>query len=205
MYTKYLINWNQDRQDEADSVPAIPRRQAMLSEAQMDFLNPEAVRSVNPYSHFFWQEILDWLEGLSDQANAYPKAAAYRDALVPYLLRKVHMTAHTWSVKEVSEDGRIRLLLKDVCLTNVFDRRVGKAPRVLVDHMNIWVGADWMNRVAPDILEPLALDGVLYEYICGGETRNIGILPVLVMPRSRMVRGKTPRDDRTPQLSEAAA
>lgn len=163
----------------------ISRQSTRLTEPQLEFLNSDACQHVNPYVQNFWPELTGWLAAASEPAGALPKAYSYRCALEPHLFQQVHMLAKTWTIKETPDAGRVRLLLEDVRLTNVRGSHVGKAPNAAVDHMNIWVSTAWFNRVAPAIDEPLALDGVLYEYASSKQVRNIGILPVLVMPLSR--------------------
>lgn len=154
-----------------------------LTEPQLEFLNSCACQHVNPYSKDFWSELLSLLRTESQQVQDLPKSPDYRYALEPYMLRRVHMAANTWFIHSCG-DGRIRLLLKDVRLTHVHGGTVGLAPNATVGHLNIWVSPRWLNRVVPACDEPLILDGVLYEY-ASNQTRNIGILPVLLMPQNR--------------------
>lgn len=179
-----------------------------LTEPQLEFLNSDACQHVNPYAQNFWSELTGWLAAASKPAGTLPKAYSYRYALEPYLLQRVHMLAKTWTITETPDDGRIRLLLEDVRLNNVRGSYVGKAPNAAVDHMNIWVSIAWFNRVIPAIDEPLVLDGVLHEYASSKQVRNIGVLPILVMPLSRKsgVFGKNcaARPDAAPYLGRAA-
>lgn len=164
-----------------------PGWDSRLNEAHLAFLNPASCQYVNPYSKTFWQDMKAWLSPISSQAETHPKASDYRCALEPYLLRRVHMTAETWSIQEVCQGrGQLRLLLQDVRLSHVHDGFIGAAPGAVIDHMNVWVSTAWLNRVIPDPCAPLAVDGILYEYI-SKQTRNIAVLPVLLAPISRKV------------------
>lgn len=157
-----------------------------LTKPQLKFLNSEACQQVSPYNKKFWPKLTAWLTSASKQAEGLPKAQNYRCALEPYLLQRVYMLARTWEIKEISEDNeRFRLLLRDVCLTHARGDSIGVTPNVVIDHMNIWVSSHWLNSVIPADNDPLVLNGVLYEYANAKQTRNIGIMPVLVMPRSR--------------------
>lgn len=158
-----------------------------LTEPQMTFLNSDACRDVNPYSSSFWSDLQEKLTTVTQEAKAFPKAADYRCALEPHLLRRVYLTAASWYIRDVA-DGRIRLLLKDVRLSGVCGGWAA-APRAATDHMNIWVSAAWFNLVIPAQDEPLVLSGVLHEYAGVKQVRNIGIWPVLVMPLSRKCGG----------------
>ncbi len=157
-----------------------------FSESQHVFLNPEACRLANPYGITFWQDIQRGLSAVSDRAAAYPKAAAYRYELEPYLFQKVHMTADKWSILD-GGSGCLRILLEDLHLTHACGSVMGSTPNVYTDHMNIQVSVSWLNRVVPDPLEPLAISGILYEYASSRGIRNIKILPVLIAPKSRKV------------------
>lgn len=159
-----------------------------LSEPQLEFLNPGSCQYVNPYSKTFWQDMKDWLSPISNQAARYPKSEAYRDALEPYLLREVTMTARSWRILDIDAfSGQLRLVLEDVRLSHVYSSSVGAAPGTIVDHMNVWVSPSWLHHVDPDPSEPLIINGVLYEYVSKG-IRNISVLPVLLAPRSREIR-----------------
>lgn len=160
-----------------------------LNKVQLEFLNSEACQYVSPYSRTFWQDMKKWLAALSVQAADYPKSDTYRSALEPYLLQRVHMLARTWHPQEINDYEQLHLLLTDVCLTHVHRDSIGATPNVVVDHMHIWVSTRWFNHVRPDSLEPLVLNGVLYEYVSTKQTRNINIMPALIMPRSRKIRG----------------
>lgn len=155
-----------------------------LTKPQFAFLNSEACQDVSPYNKNFWPKMTDWLTSVSKQTEGLPKAQNYRCALEPYLFQRVYMTADAWSIQDIRDD-RIRLVLRGVRLTNVYDNRVGAAPNITVDHMNIWVSLEWFNCVVPAQSDPLVLKGVLYEYVSAKRTRNIGVLPVLLTPRSR--------------------
>ena len=157
-----------------------------FSESQLVFLNPEACRLANPYGKTFWEDLKIGLSNVSARAAAYPKAAAYRYELEPYLFQKVHMTAKRWSILGAS-GGCLNLLLKELHLTHVCEDTLGSTPNIYVDHMNIQVSVSWMNRVIPDPTEPLTISGVLYEYSSTKMIRNIKIMPVLIAPESRKV------------------
>lgn len=168
----------------ADMLPA----EAGLNDAQLAFLNPASCQHVNPYGKLFWQEMAAWLSQISSQAAEAPRSPTYRDMLEPYLLRRVHMTAGSWSIEEICPGRRLRLLLQDVRLDHVRSADLGASPDVVTDHMNIWVSISWLNRVIPDPSEPLSINGMLYEYV-SRKTRNIGVLPVLLAPQSRRLGG----------------
>lgn len=163
--------------------------QNALTEPHLEFLNPSACQHVSPYSRNFWPELASWLAAESQNAADLPCAQGYRKALEPYLLRRVHMTAGTWRFWDCGK-GQIRLLLQNVRLTHVPGSAVGDKLAITVDHMNIWVSPAWFNHITPVPGEPLALDGVLYQYANSRQTRNIGLLPVLMMPESRKHREK---------------
>lgn len=158
--------------------------QNALTEPQLEFLNPSACQHVSPYNRNFWPELASWLAAESQNAVDLPCAQSYRKALEPYLLRRVHMTADTWRVRDCGK-GCIRLLLQNVRLTHVHGSAVGDKLDTTLDHLNIWVSPAWFNHARPVPGDPLALDGVLYQYASARQTRNIGLLPVLVMPESR--------------------
>lgn len=99
------------------------------------------------------------------------------------------MTAGTWRFWDCGK-GQIRLLLQNIRLTHVPGSAVGDKLAITVDHMNIWVSPAWFNHITPVPGEPLALDGILYQYANSRQTRNIGLLPVLMMPESRKHREK---------------
>ena len=160
--------------------------QNSLTKPQLEFLNSHACRKVSPYSRNFWQEMANSLAAQSRQVEALPYALNYRRSLEPYLFRQVHMVADHWSIVERGDDY-IHLLLQSVHLKNVHGSAIGATPNVTVDHLNIWVSPAWYNRVIFAYNERLALDGVLYQYANANWTRNIGLMPVLVMPESRKV------------------
>ena len=160
--------------------------QNSLTEPQLEFLNSRACRQVSPYSPNFWMEFADSLAAQSQQAAALPCAKHYRRSLEPYLLRRVHMVADRWFIADLG-DNYIRLTLRGIHLKNVHGSAMGATPDVTLDHLNIWVSTAWYSRVVPAYNERLALDGVLYQYANANWTRNIGLMPVLVMPVSRKI------------------
>ena len=156
-----------------------------LSEAYLDFLNPAACREVNPCGRTFWPDLRDRLEAVSIQAEGFQKSDCYRAQLKPYLLRRVYLTARTWQVAGTPGKGLMRLCLWDVRLTHVYGPSVGESPNVYMDHVNITVSSSWYDRVRPNRDESLAVNGMLYEYADSRGRRNIGVVAVAVMPRSR--------------------
>ena len=180
--------------------------QNALTKSQLEFLNPRACRCVDPYCPNFWTELTILLARQSRQTAALPRAWDYRLALEPYLLRRVYMVADSWDMKETGEDY-VRLLLRNVCLKHVLGSTVGQTPNVTVARMNIWVGIDWFSRVAPASNEKLTLGGMLYQCIGYTDekwTRNIRLLPVLVMPESRKLSRWEPgavRIDSSPDIA----
>lgn len=175
----------------APDQPLQAPRYSPLTEPQMEFLNPCACWHVSPYNPYFWSELRNVLSGESQAIQDLPKAAHYRDVLEPYLLQRVHMTAETWSVSGCGRN-QVHLLLKNIRLTHVPGGALGSAPNIALDHLNVWVSPLWLNHVIPVWGEPLALDGMLCEYAASNHTRNIGLLPVLLMPRNHRNRTGSP-------------
>lgn len=151
---------------------------------QLKFLNSGACQYVNPYSKTFWFDLNAWLSPISHQAASYPKAQSYRRQLEPYLLRKVVMTAKSWKVQSTKDpNGLLRLTLMGVRLSHVYSNNVGASPSIAVDHMNVWVSQEWYNKLSSYRYgTPLTVTGVLYEY-ASKNTRNIGVLPILLEPK----------------------
>lgn len=178
---------------EPENAPAL--RYAPLTEPQIEFLNPCTCRYVSPYSLTFWSELRSKLCAYSKTIQELPKADGYRSILEPYLFQRVHMTARTWSVHGLG-DNQIHLVLQDILLTGIHGDTIGSAPGIVLDHLNIWVSPLWLNRVVPVWGEPLLLDGIIHEYDSSRHTRNIGLLPVLIMPRTRKLRAGPPTPDR---------
>lgn len=175
-----------------------------LSEPQLEFLNPGACQYVNPYSKTFWQDMKAWLSPISNQAANYPKSPYYRHALEPYLLRRVTITAESWHVQGISEfNGQLRLVLENVCLSHVHSNRIGAAPGIFVDHLNVWVSTLWLNHVAPDPIEPLTITGLLYEYV-SKNTRNISVLPILLAPKNRKIGSYQSQHTTLPNILECS-
>ena len=170
----------------ANSYQRRPANQNSLTESQLEFLNSRACRNVSPYSRNFWQEMANSLAAQSRRIEALPRAQNYRRSLEPYLFRQVHMVADRWFITGLGDDY-IHLTLRSVHLKNVHSNTIGATPDVTLDHLNIWVSTAWFNHVIPAYNERLALDGVLYQYANASQTRNIGLMPVLVMPESRKV------------------
>lgn len=176
-----------------------------LSEPQLKFLNPGACQYVNPCSRTFWQDLKNWLSPISRQAASYPKAQSYRQELEPYLLRRVIMTAGSCRAlpDKCGNSGLIHLLLTDVRLSHVYSNSVGSSPDAAVDHLNIWVSPSvFASLRRPDnTLPSLTISGVLYEYASSKSTRptrNIAVLPILLMPRSRPPRARLNRRSSRP-------
>lgn len=166
-----------------------PRRRAdaqnAITEPQIEFLNSYACQHISPYSPTFWPDLTASLACQSWKAARLPRAPYYRHALEPYLLRRVHMTAGRWEIKSYYSKGFLRLVLYNVRLTHVHGGALGAAPNITLSHMNVFVSTAWFNRVIPNQNEALVLDGVLHQYASSKGTRNISLMPVLVMPMSR--------------------
>lgn len=164
-------------------------RELSIPEQQLKFLNPGACRYVNPCSETFWKDLKAWLSPISYQAACYPKALSYRYRLEPYLLRRVTMIAKSWKLQSTNEsNGLLRLTLMDVRLSHVYSNSIGAAPNITVDHMNVWVSQAWMNLLPAYGIQAygsaLTVTGILYEYVSSkNNTRNIGILPILLEPK----------------------
>ena len=180
----------------ASTLNQYPRRridaQNTLTEPQLEFLNSYACQRASPYSPDFWSELSASLAYQSREAVGLPRAPSYRRALEPYLLRRVHMTADSWEIKSYYSKGFLRLVLHTVRLTHVHGGALGVAPNIILSHLNVFVSTAWFNRVAPDQNGALALDGVLHQYASSKGTRNISLMPVLVMPMSREIPYKQP-------------
>lgn len=174
-----------------EPVNASAPRCGPLTEPQLEFLNPCSCRQVSPYNPDFWPELRNKLSGDSQAVQDLPKAAGYRSALEPHLFQRVHMTAKTWSVRACG-GNQVHLVLQNLRLTHVHNGSLGASPGIALDHLNAWVSPLWFNRVIPVWGEPLALDGMLYEYATSSNTRNIGFLPVLLMPKNRRSRTGLP-------------
>lgn len=161
-----------------------------LPEFKLRFLNHEACREVSPYNKHFWPALAELLSDRSRKIMDLPRAEHYRSSLESYRHMRVHITAKAWSI--VKDDccksgDSLHLLLKNACVTHVHNQ-TGTAvamPEAAVDHMHIWVSIRWMNRVCPNPSEPLVLEGMLYEYVSSSQTRNIGVLPVLLADNAR--------------------
>ena len=156
-----------------------------LSEAYLDFLNPAACQDVNPCGRTFWPDLRDKLAAASEQVEGFQRSNRYRIQLEPYLLRRVHLTAGTWQVDGAPRKGLMCLCLSDVRLAHVYGPTMGESPDVYVDHIHITVSSSWYDRVRPDRSEALAVNGMLYEYADRRGRRNVGVIAVAVMPRSR--------------------
>lgn len=184
------------RQQAAGAIQKKERRQNMyikhyptdecLSEAYFKYLNSVACRQANPFSSTFWLELRDWLTSESSRAEECQKADGYRAQLAPYRLRRVNLIAESWRVARVF-DHTVQLCLSNVRLAHVYGQPVGCAPNVPIAHINLLVSNRWFGRIAPSQDEGLSVIGMLYEYVSSKNQRNIGIMGVAVMPRSRKV------------------
>lgn len=182
--------------ERASALNQHPRRRTVaqhaITEPQMEFLNSYACQHVSPFSPTFWPELISSLDDQSRKAARLPRAPYYRQALEPYLLRRVHMTADSWEIKSYYNKGFLRLVLHNVHLTHVHGGALGATPNITLSHLNVFVSTAWFNRVVPDQKEALALDGVLHQYASSKGTRNISLMPVLAMPMSREIPYKQP-------------
>ena len=170
-----------------------------LTEPQQEFFNQACCPYVNltePYSGTFWQDMKNWITPISNRAKAYPKAHTYREQLERYLLRRVTIRAGSWKIIELNKtNGLLRLVLTDVVLKHVYSNRVGSSPNIPIGHLNVWVSPSWMNHVTPAPEAPLMVQGFLYEYVSSRKVRNIGILPVLLIPQHTNPRVRRKRPD----------
>lgn len=166
-------------------------QQNNLPDFQLQFLNREACREVSPFNKHFWPELINLLSDKSQQVMELPKAACYRSSLEPYRHLRVHITAESWAQiedKERRPGDPIHLMLYNPRVTHVHNRpgtAVMMPSNAAVHHMHIWVSVKWMSDVSPNPVEPLVLEGVLYEYASSHQVRNIGVLPVLLTDKSR--------------------
>lgn len=163
--------------------------QLSLAGTQQKFLNSAAVQCVDTSSPTFWPDLNAWLSSVSRQAASYPKAQFYRRQLEPYLLRRVTITAGSWKVcRNNKSNDLLYLSLKDVRLTHAYDnkKKVWAFPNIAVNHMNIKVSSLWYRAILACGVPygaPLTITGMLYEYVSSKNTRNIGVLPILLEPK----------------------
>ena len=174
-----------------------------LTEPQLKYLNPGVCKHVSPYSENFWQDMKNWITPISKQHSAsYPKAPSYRHELEPYLLRKVTMTAGFWRIRDIDKvSGLLHLVLTDVRLSHVYSNSVGSSPNIAVDHLNVWVSPSWLNRACAVPGTPLTVSGILYEYVSSKNTRNIGIIPILLMPKGQAAGSRRKHSTARPDIS----
>lgn len=163
--------------------------QLSLAGTQQKFLNSAACQRINPFRPNFWLDLKSWLAPISRQAASYPKAPSYRRRLEPYLLQRVTITAGSWWIYHNNKsNGRLFLALKNVRLTHAYDnkKKVWAFPNITINHMNVEVSSLWYRAIlacGTPYGAPLTVTGMLYEYTSSKNTRNIGILPILLEPK----------------------